>query len=136
MRVSAARRAALRIKFAAHGLQFDLSAELTRVRHAAVALALPPLRAVEAVAPAAAPASPASPAAPAQPRAAPALPRGAGASGGGEFERLTPVFQFAFRVHQFCGGFDHEAGARFAALAARLLALSQQRAGTAPPKPA
>ncbi len=108
----------LRHKFASHGLLFDLGAALTRVRHAAVALASVALRAAAAAAPSAAAAAPplhraggrAAAAAHAEQRAA------------ADAAELEAALRFAYRVHQFAGGFDGATAAAFQALAQRVTA--------------
>lgn len=94
--------AGLRHRFATHGLLFDLAAELTRVRHEAVVLARAVLESASAA---------------------------AGARGDNA-EQLTAAFKFAFRVHQFSGGFDAAAGERFRELSAMLRTVQEQRRGS------
>jgi hypothetical protein len=133
--------AALRARFANHGVAFDIGAELQRVRHAAVAVARRLLAAAE---PAASPPEPPG--------------RSAAARRGAEAESSQDAaLRLAFRVHQFAGGFDAETEACVArlnierqparahqrslsvlpcrlwlALAARLQALVRRRAEAAP----
>ena len=95
-------------RFAAADLAgFDPAAALAAVRRAAAALAVAVLRAAEAEEGAA----------------------------GGDFARLAPAFRFAFKVHQFAGGFAAEEAAAFARLSQRLLEASPQPAPTSPPPP-
>jgi len=85
-------------RFAANELVYDLAADLQRVRHAAPALAMAVLKAV------------------------PALIADDG------YDSLQAAFKFAFKVHQFAGGFDAETERLFNAVAAKLLELSKERA--------
>jgi hypothetical protein len=85
-------------RFAANELVYDLAADLQRVRHAAPALAMAVLKAV------------------------PALIANDG------YDSLQAAFKFAFKVHQFAGGFDAETETLFKAVAAKLLELSTERA--------
>ena len=117
----------------AHGLGFDLAAELRRVRHASVAVAAALLRSAtsgddeseeEDAVTAAEAAMAARTPAPASRRAA------AAARGSAEAEAAAEAaLRLSFRVHQFAGGFDATTEARFLRLGARLQARARIRAG-------
>jgi hypothetical protein len=76
-----------------------LAAELLRVRHASTSLASAVLCAL-----------------------------GEESGGVEDFERLQGAFRFAFKLHQFSGGFDADTERQFKQCAQRLLALTQARA--------